>query len=280
MSASDGIKPGWKQASFGYLRNNALAYFALFARKPRVGVLARRKLPLIATAAGATAAILLTMRFLDARSTILAESLPPAMTAFFDAITDYGRSGWFLVPIGSMIVLLDVVCTPSLPAMAQRVLAVVAVRLGFLFTAILLPGLIFTVVKRLIGRARPLVGGSLNPFLYLPMGWDVEYSSMPSGHAVNAFAAAAAFGLLWPKLRPLLWTYAVAIAVSRVALTAHYPSDVLAGALIGVWSVALIRDWFAARGLVFLPTADGRICPISGPSFARLRRVAGQLIAP
>jgi membrane-associated phospholipid phosphatase len=281
MSASNGIKPGSSQeAPFAYLRNNAAAYVALFTRKPMVGIFTRRKLAIIGAAAGAIAVILCTMLFVDAWSVGIAQHLPPGATAFFDQITDYGRSGWFLVPIGLMIVLVAVVCTPSLPAMSQRVLAVLAVRLGFLFTAILLPGLIFTVVKRLIGRARPLVGGSLDPFLYLPLGWDVEYSSMPSGHAVNAFAVATAFVLLWPKLRPVVWTYAVMIAISRVALTAHYPSDVLAGAVIGVCSVLLIGDWFAARRLVFLPADDGRIRPMSGPSFARLQRVARQLIAP
>jgi undecaprenyl-diphosphatase len=168
----------------------------------------------------------------------------------------------------------------SLPAMSQRVLAAIAVRLGFLFSAILLPGLIFTIIKRLIGRARPLVGGSVDPFLYLPFGWDVEYASLPSGHAVNAFAAATAIGLLWPKTLPLLWAYAVTIAVSRVVLTAHYPSDVLAGAIIAIASVLLIRNWFAARRLGFVAGADGRVRAMPVPSFARIKRVARQLIAP
>jgi undecaprenyl-diphosphatase len=220
------------------------------------------------------------MLLLDRWSVGFVQRLPPGLIAFFNIITDYGRSGWFLVPIGLMLMIVAAACTPSLAAMSQRVLAAVAVRLGFLFTAILLPGLIFTIVKRLIGRARPLVGGSLDPFLYAPLSWNVEYSSLPSGHAVNAFAAATALGLLWPKMGPLLWTYAVMIAVSRVALTAHYPSDVLAGAIIGVAGTLLIRNWFAARRLAFLPTTDGRIHAMSGPSFARIRRVARQLIAP
>ena len=67
--------------------------------------------------------------------------------------------------------------------MSQRVLAAIAVRLGFLFLAIGLPGLVVTIVKRLIGRARPLVEGSADPFIYRPLGWSVEYASLPSGHA-------------------------------------------------------------------------------------------------
>jgi undecaprenyl-diphosphatase len=70
-------------------------------------------------------------------------------------------------------------------------------------------------------------------------------------------------GTLWPKARPILWTYAVLIAVSRVVLTAHFPSDVIAGAVVGALGALLVRDWFAARGLAFVTTPDGTIRPLS-----------------
>ncbi|HEY2184542.1 MAG TPA: phosphatase PAP2 family protein [Xanthobacteraceae bacterium] len=282
MSASDGIERGSTHAArLAHLRNNVAAYLALFARKPRSAVSSRGKFPILSTiVGGAVAVIVLTMSFVDAWSVSVALRLPPGLIAFFDHITDYGRSGWFLIPIGVMLMAIAAASMSSVPAMSQRVLAAIAVRLGFLFSAILLPGLIFTIIKRLIGRARPLVGGSVDPFLYLPFGWDVEYASLPSGHAVNAFAAATAIGLLWPKTLPLLWAYAVTIAVSRVVLTAHYPSDVLAGAIIAIASVLLIRNWFAARRLGFVAGADGRVRAMPVPSFARIKRVARQLIAP
>ena len=52
---------------------------------------------------------------------------------------------------------------------------------------------------------------------------------------------------------PLMWTYAVIIALSRVAVTAHFPSDVIAGAIFGVAGVLLVRAWFASRRLAFAP---------------------------
>jgi len=63
-------------------------------------------------------------------------------------------------------------------------------------------------------------------------------------------------------------------------LTAHFPSDVIAGAVAGTVGVLLVRDWFAARGLAFMITPDGAIRPLPGPSCARIKRVARQLIAP
>jgi undecaprenyl-diphosphatase len=68
--------------------------------------------------------------------------------------------------------------------------------------------------------------------------------------------------------------------VSRVALTAHFPSDVLAGAVVGVVGVLLVRDWFATRGLAFVLRTDGIVRRLPGPSLARIKKVARQLMAP
>jgi undecaprenyl-diphosphatase len=77
-----------------------------------------------------------------------------------------------------------------------------------------------------------------------------------------------------------MWTYAVLIAASRIVLTAHHPSDVLAGAVFGIIGALLVRDWFAARRLGFVLGADGRARALPGPSFGRIKRVARQLVAP
>jgi membrane-associated phospholipid phosphatase len=281
MSASDGLRRRVTDASrIKSTRDNAAAYFSLFRRKPRSAARRPTSSSLGASALGAIAAIAVAMMVLDAWSIGLVPVLPRWLIASFRWITDFGKSVWFLVPIALVLAVMAVLASPELPAMSRRVLAAVAVRLGFLFSAIALPGLIFTIVKRLIGRARPLVGGSVDPFLYLPLSWKVEYASFPSGHATDAFAAAAAIGALWPRTRPLMWTYAAIIAVSRVVLTAHFPSDVLAGAIVGVAGVILVRAWFASRRLAFARGDDGHVRAMPGPSFARLKRVARRLIAP
>jgi membrane-associated phospholipid phosphatase len=232
---------------------------------------------------GALAAAAFTIASMVIIDAVLIEwvvHFPLWLIAIFDRVTHLGRSGWFLIPIGTVLLGMTVLVPSSLPVMSQRVLAAVAVRLGFLFSAIALPGVVVTVVKRLIGRARPLVGGGVDPFMYVPLGWNVDYASLPSGHATDAFAAAMAIGALWPKTRPLMWTYALIIAASRVVLTAHFPSDVLAGAAVGLGGVLLVRAWFASRGLAFAVDRRGRIRALAGPSFARLKRVARQFVAP
>ena len=227
-----------------------------------------------------TALVAATMILVDAPAVTAAQRAPSWLIQIFDHVTEFGKSFWFLIPIALALAMIALLATPALPRMSQGVLAALAVRLGFLFFAIGLPGLVFSVGKRLVGRARPFVEGSANPLIYRPLGWSVEYASLPSGHAIDAFAAAMAIGALWPRARLVLWTYAVLIAVSRVVLTAHFPSDVMVGAVVGVVGALLVRDWYAARRLAFVLCADGTVRPRPGPSLARLKRVAGQLIAP
>jgi membrane-associated phospholipid phosphatase len=98
---------------------------------------------------------------------------------------------------------------------------------------------------------------------------------MPSGHATTAAAAAIAFGAIWPRSRAVMWIYAVIIMLTRVIIDVHHPSDVLAGALVGVVGAFLVRRWFAVRGLAF--SADLRALP--GPSWPRLKDAVRAIFA-
>lgn len=219
------------------------------------------------------AVLVLIMIFVDAAAIRMARQAPAWLVASFQFATDFGLSGWFLVPLGVALAAIALITSPSLTRTSQLVLASLSVRLGFLFLAIALPGLVVTIVKRIVGRARPFVAGE-DVFLYKFFLWRVEYASFPSGHATTAFAAAIAFGVLCPWLRPLLWTYAIIIALSRVIVTAHHPSDVVAGAIAGAVGALLVRDFMAARRLGFSICADGTVKPLPGPSWARIKKVA------
>jgi membrane-associated phospholipid phosphatase len=289
VSVSGGLKPvaaDCRLARLRWARANVAQYLALFRRKPRsadrpaAAPAWRAPLRLGIGAVVAGVIIAAVMIVIDAPAVAVAQRLPERLITAFDQVTDFGKSVWFLVPIALALIALALLASPGLPRISRRLLAALAVRLGFLFLAIGLPGLVFTIVKRLIGRARPLVEGSADPFLYRPLSWNVEYASLPSGHSTDAFAAAMAVGALWPRARPVMWTYAVVIALSRVVLTAHFPSDVVAGAVAGVVGALIVRDWFAARGLAFSLGPDGGIRPFAKPSWARIKRVAGQLVAP
>jgi undecaprenyl-diphosphatase len=221
------------------------------------------------------ALVALAMEFLDARGMTFARTLPPAVVDTFNEITDFGQSGWFLVPLGILIVLAAALATPAAGRIASLVLASLAVRFGYLFLAIAVPGLFVAVVKRLIGRVRP---SDVGPFAYVPWSWRHEYASLPSGHSTTAFAAAVAIAALWPKARIPMLIFAAIIALSRVVITAHFVSDVVAAAFDGSFGAILVRNWYAARGLAFSPGPDGAVHARPGPSWRRIKAVARGLI--
>ena len=220
------------------------------------------------------ALVALAMQFLDARSLTFVRTLPTGLVDTFNEITDFGQSGWFLVPLAILIVLAAALATPAAGRVGSLVLASLAVRFGYLFFAIAVPGLFVTIVKRLIGRVRP---SDVGPFAYVPWSWRNEYASLPSGHSTTAFAAAVAIAALWPKARIPMLIYAAVIALSRVIITAHFVSDVVAAAFVGGFGAILVRNWYASRGLAFVPEFDGSVRAKPGPSWRRIKQVAARL---
>jgi membrane-associated phospholipid phosphatase len=228
---------------------------------------------------GTVAAVIvvsLSMRWADEPLIQIVQRLPSAIQETFNAITDFGRSGWVLWPTGILILVTAAATTRATTRMAQLVLATVAVRFGYVFLAVGVPGLFVTIVKRWIGRARPSQSG---PFAYHPFSWDPAFASLPSGHSAAAFSALIAIGAIFPRARPILWIYAVTIAMSRVIISAHYPSDVIAGAVVGVIGAVFVREWFAARRLGFAVGADGQVRALPGPSLKRIKKVARTIAA-
>lgn len=239
-------------------------------------LLPRRELA-IATVA-VVVIFVLGMVFIDAPTARAVQHLPHWLHSFFDAITDYGKSGWFLWPLGILFLVLAAL-PPIASPVQQRVLAAIMVRVGFLFTAIAIPGLFDTIIKRLIGRARPFVGGHLDPTLFHLFVWRPDYASLPSGHATNVFAVLVAFASLWPRTRTYFLIYALLIVFSRVVVTAHYPTDVLTGALVGTVGALMVRRWFAMRQLGFSYGPDGVPHLYPGPSRRRIKAVARAVLA-
>ncbi len=92
-------------------------------------------------------------------------------------------------------------------------------------------GIVTPVIKRMVGRSRPIQQEGTHSFHPL----SGAHQSFPSGHATNAFAfatavAAHSHGWLVPTI---VYSMATSVALSRVNDEKHFPSDVLAAALIG-----------------------------------------------
>lgn len=89
--------------------------------------------------------------------------------------------------------------------------------------------LIYKWLKQVTGRPRPC---DLHPTV--ERGSDpLDQFSFPSGHTLHAVAFTLVALAYFPALAPLLVPFTVLVALSRVVLGLHYPTDVLAGAAIG-----------------------------------------------
>ena len=187
--------------------------------------LAKRRLAVLLILVLAVLAIKLIEDVLDGESGVIDKAVllfihrhvPSKLTGLFEWVTFTGSSK-FLLPltIGSMVVML----------WARR-----------RFDALLLTASVISatavvyVIKSAVNRVRPTL-------------WETDFywgSSFPSGHtlAVAAFATALALCVnrSWPAARTLAVTMAVSwislVALSRLVLGVHWPTDVLAAACIG-----------------------------------------------
>ena len=93
-----------------------------------------------------------------------------------------------------------------------------------------------TALKLAVKRDRPFV-----TYPYLDKQAEAGSYSFPSGHTSSAFALATSLSLAFPKWYVVApsYMYACAAGYSRMHLGVHYPSDVLAGAIVGAGSAVL-----------------------------------------
>ena len=209
------------------------------------------------------------LALLDATASRGAIGWPDAWRAPFFFITDYGLSDWILIPSLALFVLARLAMLP-LRRLWRLAAYEVAVLSGFIFLGVGVPGLLSNLVKRLIGRVRPVGYEEFGPFSFHPIVNDWTFQSFPSGHTTTAIALAFVIGFLWPRLFWPFLVIGVFVGVSRVPVGMHYPTDVLAGFVVGMLGAYLVRNVFAGRDWLFRRRADGRI--VRKP-FVALRRL-------
>jgi undecaprenyl-diphosphatase len=276
--ATVGDRPNYLVRLFALARTSLaqLAHKPSHSRRAEAGRRLARHSLLITAALGA--AIVALMYALDAREIVL---MPPRGSVGLwpvRILTDFGKDAYVLGSLAAALFAVAIISAASRGTSRARLLRF-ATRLQFLFFAVLVPVLAGELIKWMAGRGRPFVGGKANAFNFEPFAGTEAYASLPSGHAITGAALAFAVAAVWPRARGVMIVYAVLIAASRLVLLAHHPSDVVAGALIGVVGAMCVRYWFAARRLGFIIHRDGRIEPLRSVR-GHLKRVAREPSAP
>lgn len=201
----------------------------------------------------ATVVLVLALIPLDPWLSQGAQRLPDGVVAFNRTITDFGTFRWMIYGSGLLAVLAYVLHHIRHGA---RTLTASRIGLYFLLTTGTSSALVH-LVKLLVGRGRPELFGEHGAYALNPFAFDNLFHSFPSGHSAAVGAFFGAFAMLAPRLRPLFLLGALTIGVSRVVVGAHYPSDVAAGLLIGLWSAIALAFLFARRQWLFRFDASG-----------------------
>jgi membrane-associated phospholipid phosphatase len=188
----------------------------------------------------------LMMQFVDRPLAQYFSTHAGAMFRLASFLTRFGDALWWLLP--SLVLFLAARFLWRSPTWAARAL--------FVFTSVAVCGILVDLIKLIAGRARPELWLTQGIYGFSYPHLQALYQSFPSGHAACASGAGVALSLLFPRQRPWWIAVGAALGLSRVVVTAHYLSDVVAAGLLAALIVLELRRTFACYGLV-LGTARG-----------------------
>jgi len=156
-----------------------------------------------------------------------------ALAAFLRNTVRWLGTGY--VQVAALLLLMGVSALFRLPAFRAGAWALLSFAVS---------GVAATVVKVVVHRPRPWTETS-------PAGWsdylqNSDFHSFPSGETTTTFAIAVALASWYPRWRAPLFVAAALVAAARVIVGSHHPSDVLAGALLGI-AVAQLVTRLASR---------------------------------
>jgi len=145
-----------------------------------------------------------------------------------ELLTILGKSTWYII----FSLVLFVYWIDKKPERSDAALLILSTTI--------ISGILVNIVKVVFGRARPQLYADDQLYGFFWAKLDVLYRSFPSGHATTAIAVWLALALLFPRYRKWLVGFGVLIALSRVILTQHYLSDVLAGGWLGAMTTLIL----------------------------------------
>jgi undecaprenyl-diphosphatase len=193
----------------------------------------------------------------DARLIAFAPTLPAPVHVFFGWLTRFGQSDWLLIPSGLLTVVVSLGDWKNVSRASAAAWREIGTFAFVFFLTIAASGVAADIIKPIVGRFRPdYVNGHI--FAPLAFGGYGNYS-FPSGHATTMATV-----IIIAAFVPGRWTTpiviaAVLVAISRIVLAVHFPSDVVAGTLLGLSVGALMLRRSANLRMAFVVRPNGRV---------------------
>ncbi|SEE56005.1 Glycosyltransferase involved in cell wall bisynthesis [Rhizobiales bacterium GAS188] len=220
--------------------------------------LRRDSLPSFGSLVAAILLIVAVGLVFDAPIAAAMRHLPHRLVNVFAQVTILGEGWVVMLPAGLIALWFARV---SLVASTRREAAralLHADRALLVLAAVVVPSVVTTLVKHVIGRLRPRYFESLGAFHFEPLSLAASKASFPSGHATTIAALAVAVGVVEPRWRRVAAILVAVIFASRIAVEAHYVSDVVAGGLIGMAGAHLVLRLFAQARIALTVDRDGK----------------------
>lgn len=234
--------------------------YRALGRGVRCGVALLRTSEAARSGAGVLSAallVLVSIAFVDRPVAVYFHTKGPDFHALFSLTARLGVAwGWSVLFALGFVALHWGGELPRLRGAARR-MRVLSSLPAFLLLAILSAGAAVDLLKIALGRTRPKLLFNIDLYSFTGLSWRPDHWSFPSGHTATIVALAAALWWLWPRHLLFYGLAAAIVAGSRIAAGAHYPSDVIAGALIGVLAARWVAAGFEHSGIDLAAAARG-----------------------
>ncbi len=158
----------------------------------------------------------------------------------FTIINHFARLSGFLDVLGIFFAVY------ALPVLFIVILVLGAKRRSLLFYGIASSALAYgvnAIIGLIVVRHRPFVDHVVNQLIQK----SATSKSFPSDHAAISFALAGVLSYFYPKWTIAIYVFAFLIALSRVFVGVHYPTDIVVGAAVGIFSALIMRIAFGSR---------------------------------
>jgi undecaprenyl-diphosphatase len=212
-----------------------------------------------ALALAGVAAVFLA-HFFDSATIVWERAGGSPLMSWIGELSPAGKFQWYMIPALAGLVCAACADWPARNRRGRGRLSLVYAQSAFALSTLFITFLSNNLLKIVIGRGRPRLFEEHGAAHFQPMTAGYDFASFPSGHATACGTVAAILIIWFPRWSvPVLLVFS-AVAISRIAVGAHYPSDVAAGFAIGFVVTLFIARWLAARRLGFrLP--PGRLLP-------------------